>query len=115
MNTTKFSELYYCLQDVADDKDSDGFYIKNNMSEDVLAKKVSVSEKQYKYYVRFGFDQRLFNPLNSLNSRKNYKELNRNSESFVFKQVNELAFVYYIKYLSTKNNIWLVKAEREIV
>ena len=80
-----------------------------------MAKKVKISDKQNKFYIRMGFDQRLYNPKNSLNSSKNYIELNRNSELFKFKLVNELTFTYYVKYLSTNNNIWLIKAEREIV
>lgn len=114
-STQALTEKYYCLIDHADTKDNDGFAIKHSMCEQVMAKKVAVSDKQNKFYARFGFDQKLYNPINPLNSGKNYKELNRYSENFTFRAVSELAFMYYIKYLSTKNNIWLVKAEREIV
>lgn len=108
-------ETYYTLKGKEDSIDQDGFCQTSNLSEDVLAKKVQISDKQYKYYVRIGFDQKLYNPINPLNSSKNYKQLNRNSESSKFSIVPEIVFMYYAKYLSTKNNIWLLKAEREVV
>jgi hypothetical protein len=108
-------ETFYCLKGNEDSIDGDGFCKLNSVSDKVLAKKVQISDKQFKYYVRVGFDQKLYNPLNSLNSSKNYKELNRNSESIKFNIVQEIVFMYYVKYLATKNNIWLIKAEREVV
>lgn len=108
-------ETYYCLKGKEDSIDGDGFCQISELSDDVLAKKVQISDKQFKYYVRIGFDQKLYNPINPLNSSKNYKQLNRNSESVKFSIVPEIVFMYYAKYLSTKNNIWLLKAEREVV
>ncbi len=108
-------ETYYCLNGNQDSTDKEGFCVVNSLTDKVLAKKVQISDKSFKYYVRIGFDQKLYNPINPLNSSKNYKELNRNSESSKFKLVPELVFMYYVKYLATKNNIWLLKAEREVV
>lgn len=110
-----FSEEYFCLKGSEEFIDDEDLPRLNNMSNKVLAKKVKVSDKQNRYYIRKGFDQKLYNPNNPLNSAKNYSELNRNSESIKFYLVNELAFQYYLKYLSTNNNVWLIKAEREVI
>jgi hypothetical protein len=114
-NEKEIKEDYFCLLGNEDFLDDDKAPRISTLSDKVMAKKVKISDKQNKFYIRMGFDQRLYNPKNSLNSSKNYIELNRNSELFKFKLVNELTFTYYVKYLSTNNNIWLIKAEREIV
>lgn len=115
-NTLNVEEEYFCAVGQEDFTDKDGLPRVEDMSNKVMAKRVYLSSsKQVKFYVRMGFDQKLYNPKNSLNASKNYTELNRNSESTKFKLVNELAFLYYTKYLATNNNIWLVKAEREVV
>lgn len=115
-NKLSIEESYFCLIDDADFIDEDKLPRKQEQDECVLAKKVKLSDKQpYKYYVRMGFDQKLYNPLGTLASSKNYSSLNRNSELNKFKVVSESVFNYYTMYLSTKNNIWLIKAEREVV
>lgn len=114
-NEKQLEEEYFCMYGNEDFLDADKLPRIQSLSDKVMAKRIKVSDKQYKYYIRMGFDQKLYNPNNSLNSSKNYIELNRNSELLKFKLVNELTFTYYVKYLSTNNNIWLVKAEREVV
>lgn len=114
-NEKQLEEEYFCMYGNEDFLDTDKLPRIQSLSDKVMAKRIKVSDKQYKYYIRMGFDQKLYNPNNSLNSSKNYIELNRNSELLKFKLVNELTFTYYVKYLSTNNNIWLVKAEREVV
>jgi hypothetical protein len=114
-NEKHIEEEYFCMlgdEDFVDDKQHPR---KSEETDKVMAKRVKVSDKRYKYYIRMGFDKKLFNPINPLNASKNYTELNRNSELLKFKLVNSMSFDFYLKYLSTKNNIWLIKAEREIV
>lgn len=115
-NQLSIDEEYFCLIDNADFIDDNQMPRKTKLDDSVLAKKVKLSDQQlYKYYVRMGFDQKLYNPVNALSASKNYTSLQRNSELNKFKVVGESAFNYYIMYLSTKNNIWLIKAEREVV
>lgn len=114
-NEKQIEEEYFCFTGNEEFVDEQNLPRISSPSDKVMAKRVKLSDKQYKYYVRMGFDQKLYNPNNPLNASKNYIELNRNSELLKFKLVNELTFIYYTKYLSTNNNIWLIKAEREVV
>lgn len=114
-NKSIITETYYCMSENADYHDDNNAPCKNTQSDQVLAKAVNISGKQNKYYIRFGFDQKLYDPLSQTNTSKNYTELNRNSEDYKFKLVNESTFNLYLKYLSSKNNIWLIKAQREVV
>jgi hypothetical protein len=113
-NSQIITETYYCMSEHADYYDN-GMPCANSESDNALAKTVTISGKHNKYYIRFGFDQKLYDPLSPTNASKNYTELNRNSENYKFKLVNESTFNFYLKYLSSKNNIWLIKAQREVV
>lgn len=68
-----------------------------------------------KYYIKIASDGSLFDPwgMYSEGTQGAYdKEKGRSKWSFV--EVNENSFNFYIKFLQSRNNSWLMNAKREI-
>ena len=66
------------------------------------------------YAIKLSTNNELFNPYSIYDTEKSHSPLHdtiRNSNRFIF--VNQTVFEYYLKFLMTKNNAWLKKAERE--
>jgi hypothetical protein len=56
----------------------------------------------------------LFNPFSKLDRERSYSFLdNVIKPKDKYANVNEKVFIYYLKFLSTNNIVWLNKAERE--
>jgi len=104
---------YYCDPQYAEFSDDDGNGRTQNENSNTLAKMV---EKQNftSYYIKVSNNNQLFNPFSKFDTEKSYSFLDnvvRPTDKFV--TVNSLVFTYYLKFLSTNNNAWLSRAERE--
>jgi hypothetical protein len=87
--------------------------------EKVYAKKIKRNDGSIKYMIRLDYAAKLYNPL-SIYDKSDQSQgtefLNSVCRSNKkFKEVNEKAFLWYIKFLNTKNTVWLLNAEREIL
>lgn len=87
--------------------------------EKVYAKKITRNDGSIKYMIRLDYSAKLYNPL-SIYDKSDQSQgtefLNSVCRSNKkFKEVNAKAFDWYIKFLNTKNTVWLLNAEREIL
>lgn len=104
---------FYCNTEHADFIDEEGNGRSVNENNKTLAKMI---EKQNftSYHIKVSNNNQLFNPFSKFDTEKSYSFLDnvvRPTDKFV--TVNSLVFAYYLKFLSTNNNAWLSRAERE--
>lgn len=108
-------EYYFTSQEFSQDFDKDNnCYITNDDSKG-LAKKIFRYNKTI-YQIKTTNNNELFNPFSKLDREKSYSFLDnvvRRRDKFI--NVSSLVFEYYLKFLVTKNPLWLTKAERERV
>lgn len=79
--------------------------------QEACAKKVTKEGKVY-YYVKRGNNGRFYNPVR--NSEQTKTPLQRlKLPEWRYKAVNEKTFLFYLEFLSTGNEAWLINAERE--
>ncbi|NBX73262.1 MAG: hypothetical protein EBQ89_03070 [Alphaproteobacteria bacterium] len=104
---------FFCLEQDCDFIDENNLYRKNIDDNTVLAKTIN-KDNHIIYQIKISNNNELFNPFSKLDREKSYSFLDnvvRPSNKFI--NTNQSVFNYYLKFLSTKNNAWLVKAERE--
>lgn len=104
---------YYCSTQHAEFTDNDGNGRTQNENDKTLAK-IFEKENFTSYYIKVSNNNQLFNPFSKFDTEKSYSFLDnvvRPTDKFV--AVNSLVFAYYLKFLSTNNNAWLSRAERE--
>jgi hypothetical protein len=104
---------FFCLEQDCDFIDEDNLYRKNIDDNTVLAKSIN-KENHIIYQIKISNNNELFNPFSKFDREKSYSFLDnvvRPSNKFI--NTNKSVFDYYLKFLSTKNNAWLIKAERE--
>jgi len=71
--------------------------------------------KRYKYYVKTSSDGSIFDPWGMYSEGTESKYNNEQGRSkWVFGEVNESCFNFYIKFLESRNNSWLMNAKREV-
>lgn len=89
--------------------------LEKNSTDTVFAKQTIRQDGSNKYMIRLSSNGKLFNPLSIYGIEQDKSFLNRVCRSNKkFKEVNEKAFDWYIRFLKTKNMAWLNNAEREI-
>ena len=113
-NTNKIYTHYYSFADMSDFKDKDNYPRIEEMDSRAMAKKVFVENAdQYNYYIRKGYDNKLYNPLSQINSKKDLSKLLSNDQ-LRFTLVTKKAFELFIGYLQTKDMKLFYQTEREI-
>jgi len=81
----------------------------------IFAQKNILENGTTKYTIKLSNNNKLYNPASIYGSEESRTFLDRICRSNKkFKEVNEKAFKWYIKFLNTKNVSWLHNAEREI-
>ena len=113
----------YTISGHQDEKDSDGFPIIWDLEDssgniwsagdrkEAYAKKI-VGEINTLYYIRVGNDGHFFNPL-KLHSETQHNKSKLGLKEQEFLRVAPKSFNMYLNFLKTKNQSWLVNAERE--
>lgn len=104
---------YYCLSEDAEFVDSDGNGLTKSETSTTLAKKIQ-KDNAIIYQIKLSSNSQLFNPFSKFDREKSYSFLDnvvRPTDKFT--NVNKMVFDFYLKFLSTQNNTWLNKAERE--
>ncbi len=93
-------------------------HLANHSLEDekeTFAKAVTVGKKTT-YWILHGLQSTLFNPYGFDSedfTRSRASVTRKGKREYVFKKVEEQVFSYYLKFLKTKNPLWLRHAERE--
>jgi hypothetical protein len=102
---------YYSYCDYADYIDEDNKpRIKEEQDYRVLAKVLHKSNLK-KYYIRLSSNKKFFDPKTfDINKKINLEQKQMLNK---FKQVSGKVFNLYINFLTSKNNAWLLNAERE--
>lgn len=110
------NEEFFTISGEEDFIDSSGSpRLEKDLAEKVYAKKIIRKDNSYKYLIKLSNNSKLFNPLSIYGIEQDKSFLNRVCRSNKkFKEVNQKAFEWYLKFLRTKNIAWLNNAEREI-
>lgn len=105
---------YYTFLDDSDFKDSSGYPRIEDLDNRAMAKKVCAdNESQNHYYIRKGYDSKIYNPLSQIAS-KSKLNITENTSTIRFKLVSKKAFDLFMMYLSTKDMKILNQTEREV-
>lgn len=114
--TNKESVEYFTIIGLEDHTDTDGYpRVREENEEKIFAKKSSRKDGTPKYSIRLSNNGKLYNPVSIYGKETELKFLDRICRSDKkFKEVNEKTFLWYMKFLSTKNISWLYNAEREM-
>ena len=120
--------IVYTMHGTGDFVDEDGFSIlrdkksRNNFNEktvikaeqrpNAFAKKVTINGKS-RFFVKQGRNGKFFNPLALIPSDSKQYIRTHGKDEWNYYEVNNKVFKMYLNYLKTKNNAWLVSAERE--
>lgn len=107
------NKYFYCHASHADYKDNEGNGRTHQENTKTLAKIVE-KNNHISYYIKISNNNELFNPVSKFDTEKSHSFLDnvvRPTGKFV--SVNSIVFSYYLKFLSTGNNAWLNRAERE--
>jgi hypothetical protein len=109
-------EQFFTISGEEDFTDSSGSpRLEKDSTEKTYAKKIIRKDNSYKYLIKLSNNSKLFNPLSIYGIEQDKSFLNRVCRSNKkFKEVNQKAFEWYLKFLTTKNIAWLNNAEREI-
>lgn len=112
---TQMTNQYYTAHGAHDSLDVDNNPVLNEDSDKTLAKKIIRSDGTIKYTIKLSSEGKLLNPFSIYGQEKNSTFLDRVCRSnSKFKEVNQKSFDLYLKFLKTKNNAWLLNAEREV-
>jgi hypothetical protein len=112
-NSGVFS-YYYSFLDDSDFEDSLGYPRIKDLDNRAMAKKVCADkEQQSHYYIRKGYDSKIYNPLSQIASKSKFN-ITDNSDNMRFKLVSKKAFDLFMIYLSTKDIKILNQTEREV-
>ena len=88
--------------------------LRSNIDDDrVLAKKIYRDDGSYKLMIKCDSRSKPFNPDNKFKAGNQTVASYQNG--YRFYTVNEKAFEYYLRFLQTKNNSWLLNTERELI
>jgi hypothetical protein len=112
-NNSQSNKYFYCHANHAEFVDNEGNGRTHEENTKTLAKIIE-KNNHMSYHIKVSNNNQLFNPLSKFDTEKSYSFLDnvvRPTDKFI--SVNSLVFSYYLKFLSTGNNAWLNRAERE--
>lgn len=114
INELSLIEKYYTL--IGEENFlQDGHAMREHDDDRVYAKRIQRKDGSFKNLIKLTKNSKLYNPMSIYGQEKNSNFLDRTCKSNIkFKIVNDKAFEWYLKFLSTKNISWLYNAEREI-
>ena len=105
---------FYCLIGNEDFVDSTGRPMTKKDTDKVMAKKISKTDSPVQYFIRLSTNNKLYNPISQVGEDKSTSIVDNTCRpTNRFTQVSYLVFEYYLQFLTSKNIIWLNKAERE--
>jgi len=103
----------WVLEDVPYD-DSDNV-LPAEKRDEAFAKEVFTRER-VKYFVKRNSRGRFLNPMGMFSEMRHAKEMHSaGTAEWTYREVNKKVFVLYLTFLKTKNQAWLLNAEREAV
>lgn len=106
----------YCLIGSEDFLDMNGHPVTSTDNENTLAKTIQRNNDPMQYFIRLSNNNKLYNPLSPIGDDRHTSVIDnacRPTNRFV--AVNSMVFNYYLQFLSSKNILWLNKAEREMI
>lgn len=105
---------FYCLVGDEDHIDTNGNPMLTADSNKVLAKKIIKINSPLQYFIRLSTNNKLYNPISQLGEDKSSSIVDNTCRpTNRFTPVSPAVFEYYLQFLSSKNLLWLNKAERE--
>jgi hypothetical protein len=106
---------YYCASKDQDYVDDNNFARANEFSSKVHAQKTQTSNGT-QYAIKINNNHKLYNPLGFGLEDRSYSILdNVISPECKMKNVNQIVFNLYVKFLNTQNMSFLIQAEREMI
>lgn len=75
--------------------------------------KTAYNQGRRRFYIKENRSRRLMNPISSISNETKNKRYDKTK--FTYREVGHLAFMLYLKFLKTKNNAYLLQAEREVM
>lgn len=112
-NDNGVNKQFFCLKEDSDFIDDNTFGRHKQQKDNTLAF-ISTKESKSFYYIKSSNSNQLFNPFSKFDTEKSYSFLDnvvRPTNKFI--DVNKTTFDYYLKFIQTKNTLWLNQAERE--
>jgi hypothetical protein len=107
---------FYCLVGDEDFLDLSGNPMTKTDNNKVLAKKITKTNNASQYFIRLATNNKLYNPISQVGEDKSTSIIDNTCRpTNRFTAVNQTVFDYYLQFLSSKNLLWLNKAEREKV
>lgn len=103
---------YFTLKDFSSITDKDNNFIPSDFDIDSRFAKRKISANEKHYFIRVDNTGKLFNPLSYKPEIKNNRVIIKMSQANNFIKVSEDVFNTYLKFLRTKNELWLNQAER---
>ena len=91
----------------------------DSTNKDCYAKKTiyrtASGDERNKYYVKISSDGSLFDPWGMYSEgTQNLYDKEKGRDKWFFEEVNEKCFNFYVKFLQSRNNSWLMNAKREV-
>ena len=88
--------------------------ITNEASDFAFAKKI-VGVQKTRYFVKMNSSGKILNPIGLYSESTHNKQLRHTGAAeWQYAEVNEKVFTNYLNFLKSRNNAWLLNAEREI-
>ena len=106
----------YTLMGDHDIIDDDGNPVLNDeeVSDYGYAKRITIEGNQVSYYIKRTHDGHFYNPLGILTEgTQSKKKLGYGRKEYEYVKVGAKAFKNYVKFLRTKNSVYLTAAQRE--
>lgn len=107
---------FYCWSGDEDAIDNKGNPIVYKDGDKVLAKKIDKNNNSPQYFIRLSNKNKLYNPVSQVGEDRSSSIVDNTCRpTNRFTQVSPAVFECYLQFLSSKNLLWLNKAEREKV
>lgn len=111
-DTTEYK--FYSLVGQEDFVDDAGNPMVRQDGTKVLAKKITRGDSPTQYFIRLSTNNKLYNPVSQVGEDKSTSIVDNTCRpTNRFAPVSPAVFEYYLQFLSSKNLLWLNKAERE--
>jgi len=105
---------FYCLIGDEEYLDAEGNPMTRTDNNKVLAKVITKFSAPPQYLIRLATNNKLYNPVSQVGEDKSTSIIDNTCRpTNRFTAVNQTVFNYYLQFLSSKNLLWLNKAERE--
>jgi hypothetical protein len=113
-NNQATSILAYTLSGEIDIEDNDVNLLVTSNGEQICAKTISRIDGSIKHMIRIDSNNKFYNPISIYGTENNKTFLDRICRSNQkFREVSEKTLNFYVKFLQSKNILWLNNAERE--